>query len=69
MSTLREVIHENVRWGELYEKLTATGCGVLPVGTVERSQTASLGFAKFATTGVEPCMCLGAMSAASNATR
>src|SRR5258708_20701682 len=48
---------------------TATGCGVLPAGTVARSQMASPGFARFATTEAELFMCPGAMSAASNATR
>jgi len=68
MSTLREIIHENVREGEPTKSSTATGCGVLPAGIVARSQMANLGFARFATTRAEPCLCPGAMSAASNAT-
>jgi hypothetical protein len=38
-----------------------TGYGALLVGTVARSRTASLEFARFATTGAEPCLCPGAM--------
>jgi hypothetical protein len=48
MRTLQEIIHENVREGELYEKLDRDWCGVLPPGTVARSQKANPGFARFA---------------------
>ena len=41
---------------------TATGCGVSPAGIVARSQMANPGFARFATTRAEPCLCPGAMS-------
>jgi hypothetical protein len=41
------------------KKSTATGCGVLPAGTVARSETASPVFARFVTTWLDPVCALG----------
>jgi hypothetical protein len=48
MRALHEIIHENVRDGELYEKLDRNWVRCLPAGTVARSQKANPGFARFA---------------------
>jgi hypothetical protein len=67
MRTLQAIIHEKRSRGRNCTKSsTATGCGVLPAGTVAKFQTASLGFARFATTGLDPSLCPGATSEASN---
>jgi pyruvate formate lyase activating enzyme len=48
---------------------TVTGCGVSLAGAAARSQKANPGFARFATTAAERCLCPRAKLAASNAAR
>jgi len=68
MSTLREIIHESVREGELYEKLDRNWVRCFACGHCCKIPDGQPGVARFATTRAEPCLCPGAMSAASNAT-
>src|SRR6266581_9446790 len=60
MSTLREIIHENVREGELFEKLDRNWVRCFACGHCCKIPEASLEFVRFATTGVDPCLCPGA---------
>src|SRR5260221_13363453 len=69
MSTLHEIIHENVREGELFEKLDRNWVRCFACGHCCKIPEGQPVFARFVTTGVDPCLCPGAMSAESNATR
>src|SRR6516164_4133581 len=69
MPTLRDVVDENVREGEISTRdLTATAYAVLPVATVARSQRANQVSARFATTEAGSCTFPGATPAECNAT-
>src|SRR6266852_3722754 len=68
MRTLREIIHENVCEGELYEKLDRNWVRCFACGHCCKIPEGQPGVCKVRYNRAEPCLCPGAMSAASNAT-
>jgi hypothetical protein len=65
MSTLHQIIYENVREGELYEKLDRNWVRCFACGHCCKIPDGQPGVCKVRYNGAEPCLCPGAMSAAS----